>query len=99
AQAALRRVACLGGVEEVVPAGRARAAVLLAGQVDGQVLQPARVRDHLAEDAESGDPAVREAGQPQGGEPAAVRDPEDVMAVPGQGRSGDDLLPAGELAR
>src|SRR6266566_6401152 len=82
---------------EVVAAGHDRAAVLLAGQVDGQVLQPARVRDHPAEHAEPGDPAVRVGGQPQVGEPAAVRDPEDVLAVPGQGRPRDDLLPAGEL--
>ena len=33
------------------------------------------------------------------GEPAAVVDREDVVAVPGQRRARDDLLPAGELLR
>ena len=33
------------------------------------------------------------------GEPPAIGDPEDVMAVSGQRRPRDDLLPAGELVR
>ena len=79
---------------EVVAAGHHGATVAWLARSTVSAVKPARIGDDLAEHAEPGDAAVGEDGQPEVGEPAAVGDREDVVAVPGQRRPGDDLVPA-----
>jgi hypothetical protein len=72
----------VGGVESIA-GGHDGGAVVLAGQVDGQVFQAAGVGDGLAEDPEAGDTAVGVGGEAEVGEAAWVGDLEAVVGVAG----------------
>ena len=78
---------------EVVAAGHDRAAVPLAGQVDGEPVQLTRVGHHAAADPEPGHPPVREDRQPDVGEPLLAGHAERIVRVAPQRAARHDLGP------
>src|SRR5215468_3103158 len=66
---------------EVITAGHDSAAVFLAGEIDGQCLQPARVGHHAAGHAEPCYPAIREDRQADVREAARIRGLEHVVLI------------------
>ncbi len=66
---------------EVIAAGHDAAAVFLAGEIDGQCLQPSRVGHHVAGHAKPCYSAIREHRQADVGEAVRIRGLEHVVLI------------------